>query len=26
LLAGAKLLEEILGFGAITPIDPRHGV
>ena len=23
LLAGAKLLEEILGFGAITPIDPR---
>ncbi len=23
LLAGAKLLETILGFGAITPIDPR---
>jgi amidase len=22
LLAGAKLLEDILGFGAITPIDP----
>ncbi len=23
LLAGAKLLEDILGFGALTPIDPR---
>jgi amidase len=24
LLAGAKLLEDVLGLGAITPIDPRH--
>ena len=23
LLAGARLMEEILGLGAITPIDPR---
>ena len=23
LLAGAKMLEDILGFGALTPIDPR---
>jgi amidase len=25
LLAGAKLLEDILGLGALTPIDPRSG-
>jgi amidase len=25
LLAGAKLLEDVLGLGAITPIDPRPG-
>jgi len=25
LLAGARLMEEILGLGAITPIDPRPG-
>jgi amidase len=24
-LAGARLLEEVLGLGAITPIDPRRG-